>query len=45
MKIPDEKIQKLREIYRKEYGVEISVEDAQILAEYLIRLFRAVYNV
>ncbi|MCW9054639.1 MAG: hypothetical protein OQJ98_01490 [Candidatus Pacebacteria bacterium] len=45
MDIPDEKIQKLREIYRKEYGVEISDEEAKVLGEYLVNLFRAVYNV
>lgn len=45
MEIPDEKIKKLQEIYRKEYGVEISAEEAKVLGEYLVNFYRAVYNV
>ena len=45
MKLPEEKIRKLQELYRNEYGEEITLEEAEILAEYLTKLLRAVYEV
>lgn len=44
MNLPEEKIEKLRELYRKRYGDEITFEQAKEFGEYLIGLFRAVYE-
>ena len=45
MELPPEKVKELQEIYRRNYGEEISVAEAQELGEYLVGLLRVVYQV
>jgi hypothetical protein len=45
MKLPDKKIIKLQEIYRKKYGEEISIEEAEKFGMYLVQLLRTVYEI
>ena len=42
--LPDEAIEEFREIYKKEYGEELSKEDARERAERLFGLVKAVYS-
>ena len=43
-KLPDEKIDKLRELCRKHSRKELTDEEAAQFAQYLIRLVRAVHG-
>lgn len=42
--LPDEAIKEFQEIYKKEFGEEISKEEACERAERLFGLFKAVYK-
>ncbi len=42
--LPEEAIKEFQEIHKKEFGVELSQEDAREKAENLIELFRVVYG-
>lgn len=42
--LPGEAIEEFRAIYKKEYGEELSKEDAREKAERLFRLVKAVYS-
>ena len=43
-KLPNEKIEHLRELCRKHGGIELTREEAAEFGAYLIRLVRAVYS-
>jgi hypothetical protein len=43
-RLPDEKIEDLRELCRKHGGIELTPEEAAEFGAYLIRLIRAVYS-
>jgi len=42
--LPDEAIEEFKEIYKKEFGEELSNEEARKRAERLFGLFKAVYD-
>ena len=44
-RLPDEKIEKLRELCRKHNGIELTHEEAAEFGAYLIRLVRAVHGI
>jgi hypothetical protein len=42
--LSDKAIEKYRRIYKKEYGKEISTEEAREQGENLVRLFKVIYK-
>lgn len=42
--LPDEAIEEFKEIYKREFGEELSAEEARRRAENLVGLFGAVYT-
>jgi len=42
--LPKEAIEEYKKIYKKEFGVELSNEDASFRANNLVNLYRAVYS-
>lgn len=40
MRLPKEAIEELKEVYKKEFGEELSDKDAQEMAHRLLRLFQ-----
>ncbi len=44
MEIPEKKVIELQELYKKQFGKEISYEQAYGLGDALIRIIRLVYD-
>jgi len=44
VKLREEQIENLRELYRKKYGKELTIQEAQSFGIYLIQLVKSVLN-
>lgn len=42
--LPDEAIKEFKKIYKRQYGIELSDEEASFRANNLIKLYQAVYT-